>query len=345
MMLSEELDFGQADWERAILAIEPGGSISAPYLLTLLEQEPEETAAEALELLEQRDILIETAELPCSAVHSQTEQRLHLEQSLVEQGRLPQGLEEGDPLRIYLEELAATPCFGDAHALAADFQKGRQEAGQQLVCLMLSRVLAQAYQAVGRGVLLLDLIQEGSLALWQAVLDYEQGDIGAHCDRAIRRGISALIFRQARANGVGLRLRQAMEDYRGVDERLLTELGRNPTLEEIAQELHMTVGEVAQVANALDTARQMGQLRQPRPVEVEEQHTAVEDTAYFRQRRHIEELLAGLEPMEQKIISLRFGLEQREPLSPAETGAVLGLTAGQVVDMEAAALAKIRSQQ
>ncbi len=341
-----DFEFEQPPWEQVLDAQALGSSISAARMLALLEQEPEEAAEAALELLEQRDILLDTSDLPRPRLDSKLGQRLHLEQELVRRGRLPEGLEDGDPLRIYLEELAATPCFGDAQVLAEEYRSGREEVAHNLVNLMLSRVVSLACDAVGQGVLLLDLIQEGSLGLWQAVLQYEQGDFEAFCDRFIRRAMAAQIFRQARANGVGQRLRRAMEDYRQVDERLLAELGRNPTLEEIAQELHISPEEAQYVASALEAARNMGRITQPQEQrqEPQEEAMAVEDTTYFRQRAQIGELLSGLDPTDAKIISLRFGLESGKPLSPEDTAAALGLSATEISSREAAAMEKLRSR-
>ena len=95
--------------------------------------------------------------------------------------------------------------------------------------------------------LLLDLIQEGSLGLWQAIQGYREGDYDAYRDYWIRFYMAKAVFLQARANGVGQKLRGALEDYRAVDERLLSELGRNPTLEEIAEAMEIEVDKVEHI--------------------------------------------------------------------------------------------------
>ena len=128
-----------------------------------------------------------------------------------------------------------------------------------------------------------------------------------------------------------------------MDEQLLTELGRNPTLEEIAQRLHLSVEAAAQVAKTLDAARMIAQAKQPQEQE-EEQEQAVEDTAYFQMRQRIAELLSGLEETDVKVLTLRFGLEGGKPLTPEQAGKQLGLTPEEVVAREAAALSKLRTQ-
>ena len=141
-------------------------------------------------------------------------------------------------------------------------------------------------------------------------------------------------------------MRTALEDYRAVDERLLGELGRNPTLEEIALELHMRVEEADAVRKMLDDARILAQLKRP-PVDEEEekeaQEQSVEDTAMFQMRQRILDLLSGLPDQDQKLLTLRFGLEGGKPMTPEETGRQLGLTSEEVVAREATALAKLRT--
>jgi len=132
-----------------------------------------------------------------------------------------------------------------------------------------------------------------------------------------------------------------------VDERLLGELGRNATLEEIAEELHMTAEEAAVVKKTLDNARLLAQSRKPEEEaedEAEEDSQAVEDTAYFQMRQRIAELLSALGAEDRKLLTLRFGLEGGKPLTPEETGRRLGLTPEEVVAREGAALAKLRNK-
>ena len=177
------------------------------------------------------------------------------------------------------------------------------------------------------------------------MLNYRGGDFEEHCDWHIRWDLARAVTMQARANGVGQKMRQAMEDYRAVDERLLSELGRNPTLEEMAEQLHMSADETALVAGMLAAARNVAQAKQPVETEEEdpEDQQAVEDTAYFQMRQRIEELLSELEEQDAKVLKLRFGLEGGKPLSPEETGRKLGLTPEEVVAKEAAALMKLRN--
>jgi len=171
------------------------------------------------------------------------------------------------------------------------------------------------------------------------------GDFAVHSEKQIRFAMAKAILTQARQSGVGQKMRTALEDYRFVDERLLSELGRNPTVEEIAESLHLSPESAASIGKMLENARRLQQAKRVPDEEEEEkeaQEQAVEDTAYFQSRQRVNEMLSGLTETEQKLITLRFGLEGGMPLSPEDTGRKLGLTPDEVVSMEAAALAKMR---
>lgn len=339
-----EFAFDTPAWQLALEALRPGADLSAARFLALMEQEPEEDFHDALEFLRQRDILLDIRDLPRLGGSGDLAQQLKREEKLAREGKLPAGLEENDPLRLYLEELAGVPAFGDPQLLAEQAAQGDENARQQLVNVMLSAVVERACALAGHSVLLMDLIQEGSLALWQAALEYTAGDFERYCRRAIDMALAGMLVTQARENGVGQKMRQALEDYRAVDERLLADLGRNPTMEEIAQELHLSLQETEVVAQMLDAARTVSRAKaateekEPTP----DDQLAVEDTAYFQMRQRITELLSVLDEDDRKLLTLRYGLEGGLPMTAEETGRKLGLTANEVVQREAAALAKLR---
>lgn len=342
-----DFSFEASPWEAFLMTKGMGDTISAVTLLSLLEGEDEQQLEDALQDLETGCMILDISGLPKPGGTGEAAVRLRREGELVKKGLDPSALEEGDPLRLYLEEIAAAPAFGDENLLAEKCAKGDEGAMEQLTNLGLSRVVQLAGEHTGYGVLLLDLIQEGSLGLWQAVCNYRRGDYASHRDRWIRFYLAKAVTLQARQSGVGQKMRTALEDYRAVDERLLAELGRNPTLEEIALELHMGLEEAEAVRKMLEDARILAKVKQP-PVDAEEEQEAqqqsVEDTALFQMRQRISDLLSGLPEADQKLLTLRFGLEGGKPLSAGETGSLLGLTAEEVVAKEAAALAKLRSK-
>ena len=341
-----EVTFAPAPWEQIIGKMPSDGELDATQFLTMMEPESEEDLEAAFLLLDHKNILLNIDGLGSFAASSDAALRLRLEKDLVAKNLLPQGLEENDPLRLYLEEIAALPACGDPEILIQEDREGKQEVLQQLTNLMLSRVLERAFPLAGRGVLLLDLLQEGGLGLWQAILSYEDGNFETHCDRYIQRYLNKALVMQAREYGVGQKMRQAMEDYRAMDEQLLTDLGRNPTLEELADALHMSVSETAVLAGMLETTRRMNLAKkEPEPEEEELAETqAVEDTAYFQMRQRISDLLSNLEETDARLLSLRFGLDMGLPMSAAEVGKMLGMTAAEVSAREAAALQKLRNE-
>lgn len=341
-----EFTFEQNPWEEALMQLQAGETIDAVRFLTLIESEDELGAEEAFQTLDERRITLDIANLPMDAGSGDMALRLKQEKELAQQKDLRVGLSETDPLYLYLQELSGIPAFGDEQLLAEEYAAGNESVAEQLVRLSLSRCVELARKMTGRGVLLLDLIQEASLGLWQGVLCYTNGDFASHRDWWIRQYLTKAVVSHARSSGVGQKLRQGMEDYRDVDQKLLTELGRNPTLEEIAEAMHIPAEDAAVYSAMLLNARSRRKQvqEQEEPVESPEDEQAVEDTAYFQSRQRIMELLSTLTQQEAKLLTLRFGLEGGLPLSPEETGKKLGMTPREVVELEAAALSKLRSE-
>ena len=334
-----DFSFEPDPWETFRMSLTMGDTVSASQILTLLEGEDGQALEDALQELETACVKLDISDLPKSGGTGDTALRLKQEAQLVQEGLNPKALEPNDPLRLYLEEVAAVPVCGDEQLLA---ETGDNP--EALTNLGLSRVIQLAQEYVGYGVLLMDLIQEGSLGLWQAIGCYRDGAYAAHRDRWIRFYLARAVILQAHSSGIGQKMRRAMEDYRQVDERLLGELGRNATIEEIADELHMDVEEARRVQKMMDNARMLDKAVRPEDEEEEpEAEQAVEDTALFQMRQRIGDLLSGLDETDAKLLSLRFGLEGGKPVSPEETGRLLGMTAQEVVAREAEALAKLRN--
>ncbi len=323
----------QSPWEAALEKLNQNETVSALQLLTLLEGADEEDAEIFLDERAQKHITIDATTLPKVSGSGASAMRLRLEEQLVRQGNLPLGLDEIDPLRLYLEELREIPVG------AAD--PGNKE---NLTDRMLPQTAARAYAYVGKGVLLLDLIQEANLGLWQGIQSYTEGDISAHCNWWSDHYLARAVLLQAKAAGVGQKLRQAMEDYRAVDEKLLADLGRNPTVEEIAEALHISPEETETVAQMLENTRMLNRVKTPEPADLpQEEDQAVEDTAYFQMRQRIMDLLSVLSEEDAKLLTLRYGLEGGIPMKPEQVAQTLGITAEEVAAREAAALAQLRT--
>ena len=334
-----EFSFEPDPWDTFRMSLNQGDTVSAAQILTILEGEDGQTLENALQDLETACVRLDISDLPKDGGSGDTAVRLKQEVQLVREGLNPKALEPNDPLRLYLEEVAAIPADADEQILA---QSGGS--AEALTNLGLRRVIELAQEYVGYGVLLMDLIQEGSLGLWQAIGCYRAGEYAAHRDRWIRFYLARAVILQAHSSGIGQKMRRAMEDYRQVDERLLSELGRNPGIEEIAEELHMSLEEIQSVRKMMDNARMLDKAVRPEEEEEDpEAEQAVQDTALFQMRQRIGDLLSNLDESDAKLLTLRFGLEGGKPASPEEAGRLLGMTAQDVLAREAKALAKLRN--
>lgn len=339
-MMDLDVTFEDAPWEALLKGNEPGGSVSAVSLLSMLDGEDEGQLDNAFGAMEDAHLSLDISGLPKYRGEGQTAQRLHLEEQLAHSGLNPAELESGDPLRIYLEEVAGIPVAGEEAHLASLSAQGDENAMLALTNLGLRRVLELAKEYVGYGVLLQDLIQEGSLGLWLAIGSYRGGSYAHFRDARIRDAMAKSVTRQARSGGVGEKLRKRMEDFQASDKRLLRALGRSATMEEIAQDMGITLEEAAAIGKMISDARL--QQKTVQPPQGPEEGQRVEDTAYFQMRQRISELLSSLSDEDAKLLSLRYGLDREKPFSPEETAARLGLTVSQVLSREASALEKLR---
>lgn len=341
-----QLDFAfeTPAWELAIGGMQRNSSLSAAQFLALMETESDDAFEDAFALLEQKNILLEISSLPDDFGAGESAVRLRREKELVKSGGLSKQLEENDPLRLYLDEVEKLNRNEDITTLSGKLLGGDRNVIPGLVNSMLPRVIELSCTFVGKGVLLLDLIQEGSLGLWQGLNQEVEGDFLEYCDRKIQMAMSKIVILQARQSGIGKKLRQSMEDYRDVDRQILSELGRNPTEVEIAEKLHISLEQVLFVKEMLDSAKLLGETASSlEQKEDPQEDMAVEDTAYFQMRQRIEELLSVLSETDAKVLSLRFGLDGKMPMSPEETGRQLGLTPEEVLAKEAAALTLLRN--
>ena len=263
-----------------------GDEISGALCLKKMEDMSEEAAESYLRGILEMGYIINVSDIPKDFGSDETAVRLRLEQKLVKSGRLKEGLEEKDPLRLYLEEVAAIPAVGDVTLLAAQSAAGDASAQSKLVNLFLNQVVEAACNMTGRGVMLLDLIQEGSIGLWNGVLQYTKGDFAEHARLWIQKSLTKAVLLQAHSAGIAQKMRRGMEDYRDMEQRLLAELGRTPTVEEVAEGIHVTLEEASTYGAMLAQVQfhqQIHKAMQPEQ-ETPEDNQAVEDTAYFQTR-------------------------------------------------------------
>ena len=349
-MTIADITFEDSPAELLLSTLKKVDTLSAAQLLSQIDAGEEGLPEGLFEILADRQILLDISDLPQYKADTETARRLRAEQQLAAKGNFMESLDEGDPLRVYLQELAQIPVCGEITALAVELQQANEtgeftDVHTQVLNLCLSRMVEIACEYAGKGVLLLDLIQEGSMGLWEKLPAYKDGDLEKFCDFWIHWYMRKAIFVQAYAAGIGQKLRQAMEDYKSVDERLLAELGRNPTLEELAEGLHMSVAETQTIMEMLENAKLIQRAKAPEETALpQEEDQAVEDTAYFQMRQRIAELLSALPEKDAKLLSLRYGLEGGMPQSAQQVAQALRMTVDEVTEAEATALAKLRTQ-
>ena len=342
-MMELDITFEESPWESLFGKLAQGGQVSGIQLLTVLEDQPQDELDQALDLLTAKHITLDISDLPPVHAGGEAATRLRLEQKLASRDCLASEIAANDPLRLFLEEVSCLSVSENVALLAEKLLLGEPGIHEKLMDCMLPRLVETAKTYTGKGVLLLDLIQEASLGLWQGIGTYSGGDILAVCDWWIHQYLAAAVLRQAIEDGLGKKLKEAVEDYRSVDEKLLAELGRNPTIDEIAQALHISVEEAGSVAAILENARELNRVKQPEPEQLpRDEDQAVENTAYFQMRQRVSELLSELDDQDAKLLSMRYGLEGGLPLDPQQVGAKLGITVQDVINREAAALAKLR---
>lgn len=339
--------FEQAPWEAYLRSCKNGSVISGWNLISMLEDEEDDAVEDAFSILTVKKLQLDLSGLPQMSAGSNTVQRLQQEREYVTGGLKTALMEETDPLRLYLEEVAAAPACGDEKLLAEQLSSGDQRAAQRLTELGLSRVVEIAAEYAGQAVLLLDLIQEGNIGLWEAISGYRGGDYAAQRDEAIRSSVLKAIVLQARSNGISQKMKKALQDYRAADQHLLTKLGRNPGLEEIAQEMHISLEQAQTIEKTMADIlllQKAEKLAAPKE-ETAEDDLPVEDTAYFQMRQRISEMLSVLDEQEARILTMRFGLEKGLPMSTEEVAKALGITTAAVTACETAALSKLRAEK
>ena len=267
---------------------------------------------------------------------------------------LPKGISIDDPVRMYLKEIGKIPLLKphEEVELAKRMMEGDEIAKQRLVEANLRLVVSIAKRYVGRGMLFLDLIQEGNLGLIKAVekFDYERGfKFSTYATWWIRQAITRAIADQARTIRIPVHMVETINKLIRVSRQLLQELGRDPKPEEIAKEMDMSeekVREIMKIAQdpvSLETLigeeedSHLGDF-----IPDEDALAPAEAAAYSLLKDQIEEVLGSLNEREQKVLKLRFGLEDGRARTLEEVGKEFDVTRERIRQIEAKALRKLR---
>ena len=267
---------------------------------------------------------------------------------------VPDGVSIEDPVRMYLKEIGKVPLLSaeEEIELAKRMELGDQEAKKRLAEANLRLVVSIAKRYVGRGMLFLDLIQEGNLGLIKAVekFDYRKGyKFSTYATWWIRQAITRAIADQARTIRIPVHMVETINKLIRVSRQLLQELGREPTPEEIAAEMNMPVERVREI---LKISQEPVSLETPIGKE-EDSHLGdfIQDdnvpvpadaAAFTLLKEQLEEVLGTLTEREQKVLTLRFGLEDGRARTLEEVGREFNVTRERIRQIEAKALRKLR---
>ena len=267
---------------------------------------------------------------------------------------VPEGVSIEDPVRMYLKEIGKVPLLtaDEEVELAQRMEQGDMEAKKKLAEANLRLVVSIAKRYVGRGMLFLDLIQEGNLGLIKAVekFDYKKGyKFSTYATWWIRQAITRAIADQARTIRIPVHMVETINKFVRVQRQLLQELGREPYPEEIAKHMNMPVDRVREIQKislepvSLETPigeeedSHLGDFIQDDNVPV-----PAEAAAFTLLREQLEEVLSTLTEREQKVLKLRFGLEDGRARTLEEVGKEFKVTRERIRQIEAKALRKLR---
>ena len=267
---------------------------------------------------------------------------------------VPKGISIDDPVRMYLKEIGKIPLLKPHEEVeyAKRMAEGDEFAKQKLVEANLRLVVSIAKRYVGRGMLFLDLIQEGNLGLIKAVekFDYKKGyKFSTYATWWIRQAITRAIADQARTIRIPVHMVETINKLIRVARQLLQELGRDPKPDEIAKEMNMTEEKVREI---MKIAQDPVSLETPIGEE-EDSHLGdfipdedapapAEAAAYSLLKEQIEDVLNTLNDREQNVLKLRFGLEDGRARTLEEVGKEFDVTRERIRQIEAKALRKLR---
>ena len=300
-------------------------------LLRIVEEEEEDIPEEEIDLSEEEEVDVENIDLS-----------------------VPDGVSIEDPVRMYLKEIGKVPLLSaeEEIELAKRMEDGDEEAKKRLAEANLRLVVSIAKRYVGRGMLFLDLIQEGNLGLIKAVekFDYTKGyKFSTYATWWIRQAITRAIADQARTIRIPVHMVETINKLIRVSRQLLQELGREPTPEEIAAEMNLPVERVREI---LKISQEPVSLETPIGEE-EDSHLGdfiqddnvpvpAEAAAFTLLKEQLVEVLETLTDREQKVLRLRFGLDDGRARTLEEVGKEFKVTRERIRQIEAKALRKLR---
>lgn len=267
---------------------------------------------------------------------------------------VPPGVKINDPVRMYLKEIGRVDLLSAQEEinLAQRIEQGDEEAKRRLAEANLRLVVSIAKRYVGRGMLFLDLIQEGNMGLIKAVekFDYRKGyKFSTYATWWIRQAITRAIADQARTIRIPVHMVETINKLIRVQRQLLQDLGREPSPEEIAEDMDLTPEKVREI---LKIAQEPVSLETPIGeeddshlgdfIEDQEATSPSDHAAYELLKEQLEDVLDTLTDREENVLRLRFGLDDGRTRTLEEVGKVFGVTRERIRQIEAKALRKLR---
>lgn len=267
---------------------------------------------------------------------------------------VPDSADMTEPLKIYLKEIGRIPLLTAEEELELGRQiaEGDTEARRKMEEANLRLVVAVAKHYAGKGMQFMDLIQEGNIGLMRAVekFDYTKGSkFSTYAVWWIKEAILRALDSQSREIRVPVRVAQNMNKISKTERKMEQTLGREVAAEEIAKELHMTTEEVERmqsyIKNPVSLETPVGDEEDSNLedfIEDTQEPTPEEAVAALVQKEEVQEMLSTLTEKEQKILRLRYGLEDGNVHTLEETGQILGVTRERIRQLESRALEKLR---
>ena len=351
------------------------GKVSSKRLIETLDaiDSSEEQTEQVYDLLEQSGVEIDVGDVleilaPPAAVDLENLEDLPTEQDLQQLEELPladpaeapevfipdPAAKLDDPVRMYLKEIGKIPLLTqeEEQALAQRMMEGDEKARQKMTEANLRLVVSIAKRYVGRGMQLLDLVQEGNLGLLKAVekFDYTKGfKFSTYATWWIRQAITRAIADQARTIRIPVHMVETINRVIRTAHSMIQDLGRDPTPEEIAREMNMDVSKVEEI---MKIAQEPVSLETPIGeeedshlgdfIQDEEASQPAEAASYTMLREQLEEVLKSLTAREEQVLRMRFGLIDGKAHTLEEVGREFDVTRERIRQIESKALRKLR---